>query len=212
MLDGVKSLTPGAGVTTPHPLEGFTDSMLPNEGPSQERRRLNVSAETADRASQVMQDPPTYVVISIEITLFMIGGDAEAVGALIEGGVNVVARRSGKEALPLVAGTLKRKGKKGASSGKGSTLRPGPHAKESVTARGPRRDFSRAERDAVNELGNKSGCHTCGSKEPGTKSGDFVPDHQPPSAINPRGNPQRLYPHCLSCSRRQGGQLRHAKG
>ncbi|PRQ06646.1 hypothetical protein ENSA7_35220 [Enhygromyxa salina] len=72
-------------MTTPHPLEGFTDSMLPSEGPSQERRRLNVSAETADRVSQVMQDPPTYVVISIEITLFMIGGDAEAVGALIEG-------------------------------------------------------------------------------------------------------------------------------
>ncbi|PRP93859.1 HNH endonuclease [Enhygromyxa salina] len=118
MLDGVKSLTPGAGVTTPHPLEGFTDSMLPSDGPSQERRRLNVSAETADRVSQVMQDPPTYVVISIEITLFMIGGDAEAVGALIEGGVKVVSRRGGEEALPLVAGTLKKEGKKGAANGR----------------------------------------------------------------------------------------------
>ncbi|PRQ06644.1 tRNA(Glu)-specific nuclease WapA precursor [Enhygromyxa salina] len=155
MLDGVKSLTPGAGVTTPHPLEGFTDSMLPNEGPSQERRRLNVSAETADRVSQVMQDPPTYVVISIEITLFMIGGDAEAVGALIEGGAQVVARRGGKEALPLVAGVLKKEGKKGASAGKGGT--PGSRPGQPFTPAGKQEVWANATKN-----GGVAKCDNCG--------------------------------------------------
>ncbi|PRQ10120.1 putative deoxyribonuclease RhsC [Enhygromyxa salina] len=122
MLDGLKALNPGTGVSKPHTLEGFTDAMLPHEGPSQERRRLNVSAETADRVSQTMQDPPTYVVISIEMTLFFIGGDAEAVGALIEGGVEIVARRGGKEALPLVAGVLKKKKKNAATSTAGGKV------------------------------------------------------------------------------------------
>jgi RHS repeat-associated protein len=96
-------------------------------------------------------------------------------------------------------------------SGKSSTLSPGPHAKESVPARGPERDFTRAERDAVNDIGQQHGCHTCGTKNPGTKSGDFIPDHQPPNVVNPPGNPQELYPQCLTCSRRQGGELRSRK-
>ena len=44
-----------------------------------------------------------------------------------------------------------------------------------------------------------------GVKNPGTKSGNFVPDHQPVSALTPDGTPQQLYPHCLSCMRQQGG-------
>jgi len=44
----------------------------------------------------------------------------------------------------------------------------------------------------------------CGATTPGTKSGDFVPDHQLPSSLNPAGEPQVLYPHCLACSREQG--------
>ncbi len=91
---------------------------------------------------------------------------------------------------------------------KPTTLEPGPHAERSVPARGPQRDFTRGERNAVNEIGQRNGCHTCGTTDPGTKSGDFVPDHQPPNAVNPPGKPQRLYPHCLGCSRRQGGEIR----
>lgn len=87
-----------------------------------------------------------------------------------------------------------------------STLRPGPHASESIPARGPGRDFTAAERKAVNEIGRKHGCHTCGTKNPGTKSGDFIPDHQPPSQLAP-GQPQRLFPHCKACSLRQGGEV-----
>jgi hypothetical protein len=87
-----------------------------------------------------------------------------------------------------------------------STLRPGPHASESIPARGPGRDFTVAEREAVNKIGRKHGCHTCGAKNPGTKSGDFIPDHQPPSQLAP-GQPQRLFPHCKACSLKQGGEV-----
>lgn len=91
-----------------------------------------------------------------------------------------------------------------------STLEPGPFTGDSIPARGPERDFTKPERDAMNKIGKETGCHTCGSKDPRTKSGDFVPDHQPPNKLNPQNGPQRLYPHCKSCSRRQGGQVRAA--
>jgi RHS repeat-associated protein len=97
------------------------------------------------------------------------------------------------------------------SNENGSTLQPGEHAGDSIPARGPGRDFTPEEREKINEIGEKSGCHTCGTKDPGTKSGNFVPDHQPPSAVNPEGKPQRLYPQCLGCSRTQGGEVRQAK-
>ena len=90
------------------------------------------------------------------------------------------------------------------------TLKPGPYAGDSIPARGPDRGFTPEERGQINDIGNDTGCHTCGSTDPGTKSGNFIPDHQPPSALNPDGNPQRLYPQCLSCSRIQGGQVRGA--
>lgn len=90
------------------------------------------------------------------------------------------------------------------------TLQPGPHAGESIPARGPQRDFTPQERADINRIGQETGCHTCGSKDPGTKSGNHIPDHQPPNQLNPNGGPQQLYPHCLSCSRTQGGEVRQA--
>jgi RHS repeat-associated protein len=92
-----------------------------------------------------------------------------------------------------------------------TTLEPGPHAGEGVPARGPGRDFTPGERRAVNEQGRDTGCHTCGTTDPGTKSGNFVPDHQPPSALNPSGADQRLYPQCIQCSRTQGGEVNAEK-
>ena len=80
----------------------------------------------------------------------------------------------------------------------------GKFAGESIPARSSARDFTSAERAEMNAVGAKSGCHTCGTTNPGTKSGNFVPDHQPPSALNTTGGPQRLYPQCLNCSREQG--------
>jgi hypothetical protein len=88
-----------------------------------------------------------------------------------------------------------------------SGLQPGPRAGGSIPARGPERDFTKDERVQINEIGRDSGCHTCGSTEPGTKSGNFIPDHQPPTRLAPPGTPQRLFPHCRSCSLRQGGEV-----
>jgi RHS repeat-associated protein len=87
------------------------------------------------------------------------------------------------------------------------TLKPGPFAAGKIPARGPGRDFTPGERAATNTNGKATGCHTCGEKNPGTKSGDFIPDHQPPTKLAPPGTPQDLYPHCLGCSRKQGGEV-----
>jgi hypothetical protein len=74
------------------------------------------------------------------------------------------------------------------------------------------RDFS-SVREAINDLGHKHGCHTCGSKDPGTKETDtkgrtnFIPDHQPSigigSVLSPPLTAYRLYPHCSICSSQQ---------
>ena len=63
----------------------------------------------------------------------------------------------------------------------------------------------------LNRIGDRYGCHTCGTSNPGTKSRNWVGDHQDPNAINASGRPQRRYPHCMRCSLRQGGFLRHRK-
>jgi hypothetical protein len=81
---------------------------------------------------------------------------------------------------------------------------PGPFACESIPARGPGRDFTTEERAVIDRFGYSTGCHTCGTKNPGTMWGHFVPDHQPPNARNPMGRPQRLFPQCARCSRFQG--------
>lgn len=83
----------------------------------------------------------------------------------------------------------------------------GKHAGESIPARSTARDFTAGERAEVNAIGSKTGCQTCGTTNPGTKSGNFVPDHQPPSALNVKGEPQRLYPQCINCSREQGLEI-----
>lgn len=89
---------------------------------------------------------------------------------------------------------------------------PGPFACESIPARGPERNFTAAERREGNRIGYKYGCHTCGSRDPGTPLGNFVLDHQDPSALNSTGLAQRLYPQCLSCSLKQGGYVNALKG
>jgi RHS repeat-associated protein len=94
-----------------------------------------------------------------------------------------------------------------AGTGAGSTTGIGGHAGESIPARSGARDFTAAERREVNRIGSETGCHSCGTTNPGTKSGNFVPDHQHPSSINPPGNVQRLYPQCIQCSRQQGLDL-----
>jgi hypothetical protein len=89
----------------------------------------------------------------------------------------------------------------------GETLQPGPNAEGSVPASGPR--TTAAQQRAINQLGETNGCHSCGTTNPGTRSGNFVSDHQPPTALA-NGRPQNLYPQCLNCSRVQGGQTNAA--
>jgi hypothetical protein len=84
---------------------------------------------------------------------------------------------------------------------------PGPFAGESIPARGPERNFQINERNQLNEIGSGTGCHTCGTRSPGTTSGNFVADHQPPTALNFSNKPQRLYPQCVTCSWTQGGWI-----
>jgi hypothetical protein len=93
---------------------------------------------------------------------------------------------------------------KPAAAGGRSPFGIGVHAGESIPARSAARNFTAAERAAMNRIGAKTGCHTCGTKNPGTKYENFVPDHQPPSALNRAGGLQRLYPHCKGCSDAQG--------
>jgi 5-methylcytosine-specific restriction endonuclease McrA len=84
---------------------------------------------------------------------------------------------------------------------------PGRYAGESIPARGPERDFTVKERRELNDIGNATGCHTCGTRAPGTTTENFVADHQVPSALNSMNLQQRLYPQCLTCSLRQGGWI-----
>ena len=76
-------------------------------------------------------------------------------------------------------------------------LSPGPHAGRSISGDATR-DFTRQQRDELNNIMSETGCHRCGAKSPGTKSGDAIPDHQPP--LSQSGGPYELYPHCKTCS------------
>lgn len=88
------------------------------------------------------------------------------------------------------------------SAEKASTLKPGPFAKESIP--GHMGKPTAIERQQVNTLMEKHGCHTCSIKDPGTKSGNAIVDHQPPQALD---ETRDFYPHCIDCSRRQGGEV-----
>jgi len=91
-----------------------------------------------------------------------------------------------------------------AEAGAASTLKPGPYAGESIAARSSAQRFTAEERASINQIGRRTGCHSCGTTTPGTKSGNFVPDHQPVSSLNKADAGQRLYPQCIDCSRKQG--------
>ena len=92
----------------------------------------------------------------------------------------------------------------GVPGGTPRTFQPGPRAGESIPARSSSQRFTKEERAVINRIGDTTGCHTCGARDPGTKGGNFGPDHQPPPALNKEGASQRLFPHCINCSREQG--------
>ncbi|MEU1475472.1 RHS repeat-associated core domain-containing protein [Streptomyces sp. NPDC005760] len=87
------------------------------------------------------------------------------------------------------------------------TLGAGAHAREGVGLVDGDIDAP-GVRDLVNEAGDTHGCHVCGTTDPGTKSGNWIPDHQPATSAVAPGTPQTAYPHCLPCARQQGGIVR----
>lgn len=85
-----------------------------------------------------------------------------------------------------------------------NTMMKGRYAVESVPGDATR-NFNTI-RSELNSIGQKYGCHTCGTK---TANGVYIPDHQPSLKLNPNG-PFELFPHCPSCSKLQGGQVNKA--
>jgi hypothetical protein len=47
-----------------------------------------------------------------------------------------------------------------------------------------------------------------GFRKGSTHPTSWIGDHQPPTAINPPGNPQIYLPQCQGCSNTQGGLVR----
>jgi hypothetical protein len=88
---------------------------------------------------------------------------------------------------------------------------PGNFSGELREARSPARRFTREEREEVNRIGRESGCHTCGTRDPGTRLGNFIVDHQLPTGLQRSPARQSLLPHCLECSLRQGGTVRQIR-
>jgi HEAT repeats len=80
------------------------------------------------------------------------------------------------------------------------TKDPDPYMRQAAIEMALASTKQASERNTLNIL-------KAGTSDPGTRSGNFVPDHQPPSALAEPGAPQRLYPNRVGCSRRQGGQI-----
>jgi hypothetical protein len=84
---------------------------------------------------------------------------------------------------------------------------PGPYAPPNggVPLASPHGRGTDAERVQNNANGAEFGCHTCGTKNFGTRSGNPILDHQPSQALNPPpGTPAQGFPHCAACSSQQG--------
>jgi hypothetical protein len=87
---------------------------------------------------------------------------------------------------------------------------PGPYAPPNggVPLASPYGRGTAAERAQNNANGAEFGCHTCGTKDFGTRSGNPILDHQPPQSLNPPpGVSAQGYPQCATCSSQQGSLI-----
>lgn len=97
-------------------------------------------------------------------------------------------------------------------------MRPGAFAVEWIPALNESVSATVKEREVIQMLGGRHGCHSCGERG----GAPFIADHQPPSKVlgkhrhgsvqpltitNPSPTLQRFYPHCMRCSSVQGGIL-----
>ena len=101
------------------------------------------------------------------------GETAQAVGNLI----SLIPLPQAKVAGAVISGTgtVVRAVTEGGTPA--TTLKPGPFAGESTPASGPGR-ITGAQQAEVNRIGQESGCHSCGTLNLGTKSGNFVGDQR----------------------------------
>ena len=97
-----------------------------------------------------------------------------------------------------------------------SLTSPGSFAARSIPA--GEKYATTSERQLIQQIGRKSGCHTCG-----VRKGLFIADHMPPKSVAAKMNESwlrrtgilgkvkyRFYPQCESCSSKQGGTLSKA--
>jgi hypothetical protein len=71
-----------------------------------------------------------------------------------------------------------------------------------LPARGPSYATS-AQRETLQALGQRYGCHTCGTRG----SVQYNGDHIPPNFMAKRGQQQSFFPQCMDCSNLQGGTM-----
>jgi hypothetical protein len=170
---------------------------------------INMSEWNQPTGAQVIE--AVHLALDVAGIVPVVGDGADVINAAIylaEGdisnaGISVAA------AVPFV-GAAATAGKWASRAGSAITG-VGKYADDSIAARSAARKFSGAERAQIDSIGRTTGCHTCGTTDPGTLTGHFVPDHQPPSALNLLGGAQRLYPQCVGCSRAQGLEIARQK-
>lgn len=168
--------------TLDHTMVGFLTLVLrPDQaasGAADSLKTAGIAYGTADGRAQMaeqMSDPSTARQVTFE--------------AVMTGGIAVAPGASGKGTQIESIGTIT------------------PNAPEVPTSipAGPSARPTAAQQAAINQMGDAHGCSTCGATTPGTKSGNWVGDHQPSTALNTSGGPQVYKPQCLQCSRVQGG-------
>ncbi|MFG3002278.1 polymorphic toxin-type HINT domain-containing protein [Streptomyces sp. NPDC048340] len=82
---------------------------------------------------------------------------------------------------------------------------PGRFARKGIMAPSSAQRFSKGMYRAITKLGQRYGCHRCGVKVSGRKTGFFTPDHWPANAVLKKmgllgRRRQMLLPHCKVCS------------
>jgi len=120
-------------------------------------------------------DPSGYMVAGV-----CAGSSAATCGA-VAARILTAAVEGAAAAAIVVVGTLSLSGDEphpdsGKGDGKGPdhpTLQPGPHAGEGVPGQRGARPTSEQQGE-INKQGNQNGCHTCGVRDPGMRSGNWV--------------------------------------
>jgi uncharacterized protein RhaS with RHS repeats len=181
------------GYTSANPVMSFNRYLYVNNNPY---KYTDPNGEFLNFAVKFVADVAVGAALNYVTT-----GSVNLSGAIKESALGVLNPAKSVQKIKKLAQAIK----------KSDTLKPGKFANGSIPARGPERNFTKSERAEINKMGSESGCHTCGSADAGTKSGNFIPDHQPPNALNTSNNPQKLMPHCKSCSAKQAGEVTQAK-